>query len=128
MSFLSIYYSNLLVNPKQKGGDLMKKLSFILIALVLIGCAGKHQEIFREEVMETSKDSLKPGWVFKSFRDAKDGYEFSGGVTDISDYSLGVSEARAEASTSAGCAATEKGIVIPTTNAKREVVLMGHSS
>lgn len=75
----------------------MKKLSFILVALVLIGCAGKHQEIFREEVMDTSSDSSKPSWVFKTFKDTKDGYEFSGGVINISDYSLGVSEARAEA-------------------------------
>ena len=97
MFVFSIYYSNLLVKLKQKGGDLMKKLSFMLVALVLIGCAGKHQEIFREEVMETSKDSSKPDWVFKTFRDAKNGYEFSGGVTNITDYSLGVSEARSEA-------------------------------
>ena len=75
----------------------MKRLSFILVVLMLCGCAAKQQEIFKEEVMETSKDSSKPEWVFKTFRDAKDGYEFSGGVTDVVDYGLGISEARAEA-------------------------------
>jgi len=64
---------------------------------MFVGCAAKQQEVFKEEVIETSKDSSKPEWVFKTFRDAKDGYEFSGGVTDVADYGLGVSEARAEA-------------------------------
>ena len=75
----------------------MKQLSLILISLMFVGCAAKQQEVFKEEVIETSKDSSKPEWVFKTFRDAKDGYEFSGGVTDVADYGLGVSEARAEA-------------------------------
>jgi hypothetical protein len=75
----------------------MKRLNLILVALMLSGCAAKQQEIFKEEVIETSKGSSKPEWVFKTFKNAKDGYEFSGGVTDVADYGLGISEARAEA-------------------------------
>ena len=75
----------------------MKRLNLILVALMLLGCAAKQQEVFKEEVIETSKGSSKPEWVFKTFSDAKDGYEFSGGVNDVADYALGISEARAEA-------------------------------
>ena len=75
----------------------MKRLNLILVALMLIGCAAKQQEIFKEEVIETSKGSSKPEWVFKSFKELDDGYEFSGGVNDVADYALGISEARAEA-------------------------------
>ena len=35
--------------------------------------------------------------MFKTFKETKGGYEFSGGVTEVSDYALGISEARAEA-------------------------------
>ena len=75
----------------------MKKMRVCLILLLLAGCAARQPEIFTEKVLETSKDSSKPEWVFKTFRETKGGYEFSGGVTDASNYALGVSEARAEA-------------------------------
>lgn len=75
----------------------MKRVSLFLVFLMLVGCAAKQKEIFKEEILETTKDSLKPKWVFKTFKETKDGNEFSGGVTDITDYALGVSEARAEA-------------------------------
>jgi hypothetical protein len=75
----------------------MKRLSLILVTLMLVGCAAKQHEVFKEEVIETSKGSSKPEWVFKTFKELKDGYEFSGGVTDVADYGLGISEARAEA-------------------------------
>ena len=75
----------------------MKRLNLILVALMLIGCAAKKQEVFKEEVIETSETSSKPEWVFKTFKELDDGYEFSGGVNDVADYALGISEARAEA-------------------------------
>ena len=75
----------------------MKRLNLILVALMLLGCAAKRHEIFKEEVIETSKGSSKPEWVFKTFKELDDGYEFSGGVADVADYALGISEARAEA-------------------------------
>lgn len=76
----------------------MSKLGIIfMVCSLLMGCAAKHKEVFKEEVMETSKDSSKPEWVFKTFKEVDDGYEFSGGVSDVADYALGTSEARAEA-------------------------------
>jgi hypothetical protein len=75
----------------------MKKLVIAIILLMVSGCAGTQQAIFKEKVLETSKNSSKPVWVFKTFKETKGGYEFSGGVTEVSDYALGISEARAEA-------------------------------
>jgi len=76
----------------------MSKLCIVLVVCsLLIGCVAKHKEVFKEEIMETSKDSSKPEWVFKTFKEVDDGYEFSGGVADVADYALGTSEARAEA-------------------------------
>ena len=77
----------------------MRKILIIIVLLVLAGCAGTQQEVFKAEVIETSEDSKKPEWVFETFRELKKGkgFEFSGGVTDVSDYALGVSEARSEA-------------------------------
>lgn len=75
----------------------MKRLSLFLFLLILAGCAAKHHEVFKEDILETSKNSSKPEWLIKTFKEAKDGYEFSGGVKDVTDYALGISEARAEA-------------------------------
>jgi len=75
----------------------MKKLVIALILLMVSGCAGAQQGVFKEKVLETSRNSSKPAWVFKTFKETKGGYEFSGGVTEVSDYALGISEARAEA-------------------------------
>jgi len=75
----------------------MKKLVIALILLMVSGCAVTQQAVFKEKVLETSKSSSKPAWVFKTFKETKGGYEFSGGVTEVSDYALGISEARAEA-------------------------------
>ena len=75
----------------------MKQTYLLLLLLVLAGCASTQQAIFKEKVLETSKNSSKPAWVFKTFKETKGGYEFSGGVTEVSDYALGISEARAEA-------------------------------
>ncbi|MFC1591685.1 hypothetical protein ACFL43_04100 [Thermodesulfobacteriota bacterium] len=77
----------------------MKKLSVIFLIMVMVGCAGKQQGLFQSNVLETSLESDKPEWVFNTFQvlDKEGGYLFSGGVTDVSDYALGVSEAKAEA-------------------------------
>jgi len=77
----------------------MRKVVVIVVVLFLVGCAGKQPEIFKSEILETSDDTAKPSWVFETFKVLKKGkgYEFSGGVTDVSDYALGVSEARSEA-------------------------------
>lgn len=77
----------------------MKKLSVIFTILAMVGCAGKQPEVFKSNVLETSLESKKPKWVFNTFQVIEDegGYLFSGGVTDVSDYALGVSEAKAEA-------------------------------
>ncbi len=76
----------------------MKKFLVIFI-LMLVGCAGKQPEVFKSNIVETSLESKKPEWVFNTFQvlDDANGYLFSGGVTNVSDYALGVSEARAEA-------------------------------
>ena len=76
----------------------MKKF-LVIIILMLVGCAGKQPQVFKSNIVETSLDSKKPEWVFNTFQVLNDsnGYLFSGGVTDVSDYALGVSEAKAEA-------------------------------
>lgn len=76
----------------------MKKL-LVVILLMLVGCAGKQPEVFKSNILETSLESKKPEWVFNTFQvlDDSKGYLFSGGVTNVSDYALGVSEAKAEA-------------------------------
>lgn len=75
----------------------MKRILFFVFLAMLTGCASNHKAAFREDVLETSESSSKPEWVFNTFREAENGFEFSGGVTDVADYALGVSEARAEA-------------------------------
>ena len=81
----------------QKGGEKMRKLSVVLLVVLLTACAARNKDLFTEKLIETSKKSSKPAWVFKTFKETKNGYEFSGGVTEVSDYALGISEARAEA-------------------------------
>ena len=77
----------------------MKKLIVVLAVVAMAGCTAKRQEVFSSEVIETSLESKKPEWVFKTFQvlDDSEGYLFSGGVTNVSEYALGVSEAKAEA-------------------------------
>lgn len=75
----------------------MKKLIIVLLAFVVFGCTSSKTLLLKEEIIETSRNSSKPEWVYKTFKESKGWYEFSGGVTDVSDYALGVSEARAEA-------------------------------
>jgi len=69
----------------------------MVMAFSIAGCAAGRHQGFKEELLETSTDSDRPAWVSKTFKEFKNGFEFSGGVTDISDYALGVSEARSEA-------------------------------
>jgi len=77
----------------------MQRLIIVLIVLFTAGCTGKQSHILTSEIVETSENSEKPQWLFKTFRVLKNeaGFEFSGGVMNVSDYALGVSEARAEA-------------------------------
>lgn len=77
----------------------MKKVITILALLIIVGCVGKQPDGFKATILETSDESSKPEWVFQTFQELPKGkgYQFSGGVTDVTDYSIGVSEARAEA-------------------------------
>jgi len=45
----------------------MRKLFFAILFLVLTGCAAKQPKIYKEYLLETSNDTSKPEWVFKSF-------------------------------------------------------------
>ncbi len=74
------------------------KTTLIVIALVILaGCAAETQVSFRQDIVETSDSTRKPEWTHHTFRKVDNGFAFSGGVTDVADYALGVSEARAEA-------------------------------
>ncbi len=77
----------------------MRYFITVIIILTLNACAAKQPEVFNSKVLETSENSDKPEWVFQTFQELPKGkgFQFSGGVTDVADYALGVSEARAEA-------------------------------
>ena len=79
----------------------MKKLIKVVMVLIVIsfisGCAARRAILKEGELIVEKSAKARPQWITLNYKEEKDIMYFSGGVEKVSDYALGLREARVEA-------------------------------